>query len=367
METNPEQIWWNVLSAALTVSSTSAPSFELALKDALARIQQRGTNAVTATAVAESARAERRNRVFLIDGIETAFRAERLLRAVEGLFRFLLTVQTTPDFAESVTIRLFLRTDLARRASQNVEQQTAGRELTLAWDTKSIFNFMLSRIVQLPWFQTNFTNTVGEIEARLDEVRTGMLPEDECERLLLQVFPEKIRRNNLLTLTFLRTYFSDSASEAASYYPRIYDRFLQIIANPSHQLKLDFAGDAQLENGRVSSPLIFAAHKEATQDYLAQVRGELEFLLELSNDPLENKRRVDALLQAFAGLPTPFILDSCVESLRQKLSQLQEGQIRQALGQMKEVGMFEGRPGFHGQWRVGRLFKESLGMKYVRA
>src|SRR5439155_1655713 len=112
-------------------------------------------------------------RVFLIDGVETAFRSEQLLRGIEGLFKFLLTVQSDPALAESVMIRLFLRTDLARRAFQNVEQQIAGRELTLAWNTQAIFNFVLSRVASLQWFRDNFADQVSVIEKNAEELRNG--------------------------------------------------------------------------------------------------------------------------------------------------------------------------------------------------
>ena len=39
-------------------------------------------------------------------------------------------------------------------------------------------------------------------------------------------------------------------------------------------------------------------------------------------------------------------------------------EIRNAIERMKNVGMFEDRPDYSGQLRVGRLFKSSLRMKY---
>jgi hypothetical protein len=40
--------------------------------------------------------------------------------------------------------------------------------------------------------------------------------------------------------------------------------------------------------------------------------------------------------------------------------------VRNALEKMKDVGMFESRPDYPGEWRAGRLFKSSLRVKYVR-
>ena len=113
--------------------------------------------------------------------------------------------------------------------------------------------------------------------------------------------------------------------------------------------------------------MIFAAHEQAAKDYLEQVEAELVYLLQLAPDYAANAQRVKELLQAFAGLSTPFIVDSCLQQLGSKLQGISEPQIRAALLQMREVGIFEERPGFANQWRVGRLFKASLGMKYVRS
>ena len=309
---------------------------------------------------------QKSRRVFLIDGIETAFLSSRLLAYLEGLFKFLLSIQNNPKLQDKITVRLFLRTDLARRAFQNIEQQISGRVIYLSWDTQSILNFVLSRIKALPWFAHEFPGAVTEIGNNEQLLRSGNLPTAECDQLLTQVFPQKIRRNNLLTLTFLKTYFSDSAGEAATYYPRIYDRFLSLIDTPT-DLGRQFSNGRKLEDGRVSQALIFAAHESATRDYLQQVEAELVYLLQLAPDYPENVRSVKELLQAFAGLPTPFNVDSCVQQLRSKLQGISEPNIRAALVQMRDVGIFEERPGFPGEWRVGRLFKASLRMKYVRS
>jgi hypothetical protein len=255
----------------------------------------------------------------------------------------------------------------ALHQAKNEAQMLRNRDrmLTHLDDRESILNFVLSRIAALPWFTMAFPETVQKIQNQQDILISGNLSVEECDSLLSEVFPQKIRRNNLLTLTFLKTYFSDSASETTTYYPRIYDRFLQLINDPT-DLGRQFANISKREEGRVSQSLIFAAHERAAKDYLQQVEAELVYLLQLAQDYSENSRRVKELLQAFAGLPTPFNLDTCVQDLRSKLQGLSEAEIRAALVQMREVGIFEERPGYAGEWRVGRLFKASLGMKYVR-
>ena len=125
----------------------------------------------------------------------------------------------------------------------------------------------------------------------------------------------------------------------------------------------------QLEADRVAQPLIIAAHDYASKEYLTQVAAELKNLLRLSDQPSENQVRVERLIEAFAGLATPFELEKCVTQVHNTLSnvfEIEKERVRDAMQQMKRVGIFEERPGYPGWWRAGRLFKNSLGMKYVR-
>jgi hypothetical protein len=366
LASDPEKFWWAILASALALPAfASREQLIVSLNEVSKRTQISGVSVIKIKDIIDAACQLSAKRVFLIDGIETAFLSSRLLVYLEALFKFLLSIQNDPKLDGKVMVRLFLRTDLARRAFQNVEQQISGRVIYLSWDTQSILNFVLSRISALQWFASAFPETVLEIQGHQLLLTSSNLPVDECDRLLSQIFPQKIRRNNLLTLTFLKTYFSDSASETTTYYPRIYDRFLQLINDPT-ELGRQFSSVSKLEEGRVSQSLIFAAHERAAKDYLQQVEAELVYLLQLAQDYSENSRRVKELLQAFAGLPTPFNVDTCVQDLRSKLQGVSEAEIRAALVQMREVGIFEERPGFAGEWRVGRLFKSSLGMKYVR-
>lgn len=364
---DPEKFWWAILASALSLLAfPTRVQLLKSLEQYSQRARGEGPASVRITEIVDLAAHQTASRVFLVDGIETAFLSSRLILYLEGLFKFLASIQNNPKLQDRVIVRLFLRTDLARRAFQNIEQQISGRVIYLSWDTQSILNFVLSRITALPWFMQEFPSTVAELQSNQHLLVAGNLPVDECDRLLSQVFPLKIRRNNLLTLTFLKTYFSGSAGEAATYYPRIYDRFLHLIDNPT-DLGRQFASVQKLEDGRVSQALIFAAHEQAAKDYLGQVEAELVYLLQLAPDYATNAQRVKELLQAFAGLSTPFVVDSCLQQLGSKLQGILEPQIRAALLQMREVGIFEERPGFANQWRVGRLFKASLGMKYVRS
>ena len=131
------------------------------------------------------------------------------------------------------------------------------------------------------------------------------------EPLLLEVFPDRLRRFNLQTLTFLKTYFSDAAGDEearAAFYPRLFDAFLRYIAHPK-DLPAGTVPANALEGGRVHQRLVLAAHEAASRKFLDEVKQELTVLLSLAKRPAENDQRVSQLVAAFDGLKTPFILE----------------------------------------------------------
>lgn len=302
--------------------------------------------------------------VIAIDGIETAVEASKTSRFVEALFRFLSAVQNDTIFSEKVRFRLFIRADLPV-GLQNIEQQVHGRKLDLRWDEASIFHYVLAELARNDWFRSNFQGVCEEVDSLKSEIRLGRLTSEQCEMLLLQVFPQKLRRNNLLTMTFLRTYFSDAAGDAdnkASFYPRVFGRFISEIARIGQE-----RGTDAIDNDRVAHGVVHEAFELAAKDFINEVKQELNFALELGDSVDANRMIVSDLLQAFAGLLTPFSLDRCVQQIAPQLpSQVGNAKIREALRRMKEMGIFEVHPGDATKWRAGRLFKEGLGMKYVR-
>ncbi|MCU1326108.1 MAG: hypothetical protein JWN34_1478 [Bryobacterales bacterium] len=360
-----EKLWWILLDS---VAGAEPSARHAALGQWLEKLKASSSQVVSVSDIVGRLREAPERRVFLIDGVETAFNSAQMTSFVEGLFRFLSSVQSDPQLSHKLTIRLFIRTDLVRRAVENVEQQIEGRSLRLSWDTQSILNFALSRICELEWFRTHFRPTTVKLESELTRLADGALSEPECNDFLLEIFPDKIRRNNLLTLTFLKDYFSEGQGETASFYPRIYDTFLRSIADPSI-ISGKAARIDQIEDGRVAQPLIIAAHDYASKEYLNQVAAELANLVQLSSNPKENQDRVESLIISFGGLQTPFEVESCVEAVNASLKPqftIGRERVREALQLMKQVGIFEDRPGIPGWWRAGRLFKNALGMKYVR-
>jgi hypothetical protein len=95
-------------------------------------------------------------------------------------------------------------------------------------------------------------------------------------------------------------------------------------------------------------------------------RCHLYVLLEFANDQPANEDQVNRLMECFEGLQTPFSLDSHVQALSERMGRAAPEAVRRALLRMKDLGIFEERPGYPGQWRAGRLYKSALRMKYVR-
>ena len=356
----PEELWWRLLYSAMQVTDTAEESLRAAFEEAVK------ADDISPTAILDRIDASR-PRVFLLDGLETAFNGQQVFPFIDGLFRFLLSLETDSRFSQSIQLKLFLRTDLAERGYQNIEQQVSGRAIRLSWNTTKIFNFVLSRIPKKSWFCSAFPALVSDINQKKELLRKGEITTEDCEVLLLKAFPENLRRNNIATITFLRTYFADSATDASdrlTYYPRIFDTFLDVIDKAQNEDGNRYQGDL-LEDSRISQGLIIFAHEEAASQYLKQLLSELNYLVTLSDDPSENEERIQSLLDAFSGLSTPFDLERRVAEVSNVVG-LEPAIVRTAMDRMKRVGMFEDRPGYLGEWRVGRLFKSSLKMKYVR-
>jgi Mrp family chromosome partitioning ATPase len=304
----------------------------------------------------------------LVDGLENLVSSDKIKSFVSGLFEVMAAIQNDPQMAERITVRAFVREDLASDAIQNVEQQMEGRLLRLKWSSTSILNFAVSRIPYLPWINATFTDVCNEILKKATEIQRSTLPEQEAMELLLRIFPSRIRRNNLSTATFLRLYFSDAGGDdtnKATFYPRLYLSFLQKLN--------DLAGTSAspiTEDSRIVSSLLNNAYDEASSEFINETKQELTFLLSLkyskgSPSKEDDQARVARFVSAFDGLSTPFEYDQLVDELVNRTS-FTELSVRESLRQMKAIRMFEDRPGFAGWWRVGQLYKTGLRMKYVR-
>lgn len=367
--TAPERFWLALFGAALQLHSTTreqlGPTF---LKEV--NKPQQASDLINRWSQATA------YRTFLLDSLETTFSSRQMVTFLDGLFRVLSMIETDSRAAEKVGFRLFLRRDLAQRGFlQNMEQQLFGKTLELSWDYQSILNFTLSRISLHPWYAEHFQALVSAIETRKSNILAGEVGPLECETLLEIAFPETVRRNNLRTTTFFRTYFADTAAERAPitspagsdprrYYPRVFDEFIRAIPEDLKD-ENGRAVPATDEKGKVHQVRIFRAHEKAAESYLQGLKQELAYVVDLSADFNENQEKIDKLLNSFEGLQTPFQIEKRVEKLSSQTG-IEAKNVRGALEKMKDVGMFEARPDYPGEWRVGRLFKSSLRMKYVR-
>jgi hypothetical protein len=350
-----ETFWWSLIASANKVG-IHRQALETELASWPGRLVAGETPFASLLNDLGGSTSDRPPQVFLIDGLETAFTRKDTYEFVEALFRVWSTIESNYQLQSRIALRIFIRTDLANRGYENFEQLTHSRMLELRWNTQYILNFALSRILAHSWFQTNFPKVIEELEGYRREIRQGALSVETCEQFLLKVFPQRLRRQNMLTTTFLRTWFSDDPKAEQGFYPRIYDLFLSTIADPP--VSSDFS-DARIEDGVISQDLIFYAHERATIDFLQQVRVELKNLVDL------NDEEIIRVLDAFRGKQTPFDVQKMEHDLYRNTN-IEPFLVRQTLEQMKALGVFEGRPGYAGQWRAGRLFKTSLGMLYNR-
>jgi hypothetical protein len=351
----PVGFWWRLLCAAL--KGPSRESLRTSIHDDDA-------NDCTSLTL-KSALTSGPRRVFLIDGLETAFGPHQIESCVNGIFEVMRIIQAEPEIRENVEVKLFLRTDLKQRAGiQNLEQQIHGRARYLSWDLQSILNFMLSRIASsaCPLFLKKFPDHIGRIETRQDEIREAAVPAAEAFDLMLPMFPERIRRVNAKMQTFIELHFADSSSEGGNYYPRFVQSFLDYINNAEQgaSASVRFRGDVFSADGRLTSAVVQYAYDEAAKQFLSEVRQELQFVLEIANN------QIDPFLEAFAGQATPFRVDEMVQTISNRVP-LQADVVRDALDKLKSMGIFELRPGYENlEWRAGRIFRSALKMKLRR-
>jgi len=354
---SPESLWWSVLLAALQGVDTKSDDMRVRLSSIL---QLGETQSWLRQKVIQNLPMSN-TRVFLIDGIETAFSSSEVYCYVEHLFRFMLAIQSDSQLNERVRIKLFLRTDLKAQGIQNLEQQIDGRLINLYWDYERILNFMLSRLPARSFFDTYFSETIQEIRRILPEVKAGEVSAEKSESILLEIFPRKLRRSNIQMTTFLRLHFADSSGSGPTYYPRVIDKFLETIDNEGRS-----HAENALDEGRVQQKLIIKAHEQAADDYMQQIQQELRFLIEFGqSSATDNQKYLAQWLNLFAGQKTPFEVTEMETFLTSRMN-LDSGIARRCLGQMLSIGIFEKTEDNPNVWRAGRLFKSSLKMKYKR-
>lgn len=359
---NYETFWWVLISARLEAERSNAE-----YKSTLQKYARYSPEEIAQTASPLQVVEKLRNRKInlLVDGLETAVPSTKLKSFVEGILLCMNTVQNSSDFRQRLSIRLFIRIDLAI-GSQNIEQQTSGRKIDLYWDEQAQMNYALACIASNEWVQKNFPYTIEKINLSKQEICLGKLSTESCEEFLLQIFPENLRRSNIKTITFIKTYFRDASSQdnehLATFYPRLFLNFITSLF--SHLKKLPSPID---ENGKIDQSSIFESYDTAATNFINDAQQELAHAITLDADLAENSRQVNLLLDALKGKATPFTLDSLAQKICADIgASISEESIKNALRTMKDMGFFEQTPKDVSKWRAGRVYKSALKMKFVR-
>lgn len=362
-----KKFWWALLGISLSSQpGANQDEWDALVEEWCALPEDQRNERSSSYYVAKTYQGSSR-RTFLVDGVETSVASSKLSQFVEELLRFMLTIQSDSKLSGIVSVRLFIRTDLLQASTQNIEQQTNNRKLDLRWDSDGIFNFVLARVEQSEWFNEYFPAVCTQIGERLSEIKAGRLRKEEYEPLLLSIFPKKLRRNNIQTITFLETYFSDAGGEStsgASFYPRLFEQFVSKIESISK--KHADRGEPFIEDHRLVHTVVLEAHAEAAHSFTDGVTQELSVSLALDDDSHRNTQLVKELMSAFEGLPTPFRFESTAERVASIVSALDVSKVRGAMQRMRDVGIFENHPKRFGEWRAGRLYKAALRMKFGR-
>ena len=361
---NPSVFWWSLIRLALENAAGLPDAITMALAEG-----KKPADFANPLEIKNYLLLSQEQRVFLIDGLETLVPAGETKAFVAGLFAVMNMVQNDTALSSKLIIRTFMREDLSSDSVQNIEQQMEGRVLRLKWSASSILNFAVSRLPLLPWISKTFPDVIADIERHSKEIQRSSLSEEDATELLLRVFPDRLRRNNLLTSTFLRLYFSDAGGDntnMATFYPRLYLYFLQKL----DELALKDDNPLSGANPRLNSSLLNRAYDQASTIFIEETKQELVYLLSLNvagnkDETGNNQSNVAQFITAFDGVSTPFVLDKLVAQLKEK-TQFTDQSIRESLQRMKNLRMFEERPGYPGSWRVGQLYKMGLRMKYAR-
>ncbi|EKP13457.1 CobQ/CobB/MinD/ParA nucleotide binding domain protein [Leptospira borgpetersenii str. 200801926] len=368
----PDKFWWSMISAGLLNQKERKNN----LREVWKKEFQKGKEYDFLGDILSFLNDKSEKFTFLFDGVETAFENRYISTYIDSLFRILNSVEYDSKINKYINVKLFLRTDLRLRGTQNIEQQIYGKTIYLYWDTKSILNFLVSRISGNSWFIKNFPAEIGSFHSDISrKFQEGLMIEpQECEEILKKFFPESIPKLKLFLMTFIKNYFSDATGTTDSelgltYYPRVYDSFINFISDPSTIKHKRYAGDQiDSKTKKVSGELMVAAHEAASRDYLEQVQEELNNLIGFNSDLSKNKTLITKFLNAFNGEKTPFDPKIISGHLEDRLSAegIKKGQIESALVPLKDIGIFEDYPKDPSRWRVGKLFKHSLGMKFSR-
>ncbi|MCS3791947.1 MinD/ParA family ATP-binding protein [Aeromonas hydrophila] len=306
--------------------------------------------------------------ILLIDGLETIvdLKPAEIREFVASLLSCMATIHSNADFSRYLKIKAFLRMDLIV-GTQNIEQQLEGRSIELSWNEQAQLNYNIACIAANTEISAIFPDVKEKINKLQSEIKSGRLETSKCESLLLEIFPEQLRRSNLKALTFLKTYFRDASSamqeHKATFYPRLFLNFITQIGK-----RLSSSGSPCVDgNKKIENAIIMDAYEDAAMGFLSDVKQELYYALDLHDDFAENRANIDKLIGEFNSYKTPFSFDETVILLSTELGDsIPQQKIRDSLNRMKSMGIFEATAKDSDRWRAGRVYKSALKMKFVR-
>jgi hypothetical protein len=364
---NKQMFWWSLILAGLKSNDYSTQSIENEWKKIRKNTSEEIFNELNLETLSLKIPI-----TFLIDGIETSFQGEEISAYTDNLFQVLSSIQYDSKYNKKLRFKLFLREDLRDSGTQNIEQQIEGRAISLYWDTLSILNFLLLKISENPWFGESFPETINKIQDVTGGIKSGnLIQETEAENLLKEIFPPGVKKYKISIMSFFKNYFSDASGtrdneNRLNYYPRVFMDFIDLISNPSN-LKSRYNGNRLLV-GKVDEELVFLSHIQATENYFKQVQEELNNMVSFDKEFNANRKKLELFLNALSGESTPFEIVKLIDTIYQKTKQdkINKKDIESTLNSMKSLGIFEVWPKNPGHWRVGKLFKQALNMKFRR-
>ncbi|HDX8442684.1 MinD/ParA family ATP-binding protein [Aeromonas hydrophila] len=302
----------------------------------------------------------------LIDGLETMseLKPSDLKQFVASLLSCMTSINNG-DLSKYLKIKLFLRMDLII-GNQNIEQQIENRSIELSWNEQAQLNYNIASIAANNSICYYFPEVRKRIIQHEQDIKSGKLDISTCEDILLSIFPDKLRRSNIKSLTFLKTYFRDASSamqeHKATFYPRLFLNFITEIGQ-----QFEVKKEAGLDHGRILHSLIMDAYEKAAAGFLNDVKQELVFAIELNDDYHENVLNIDKFIQSFSSHITPFLFNDTVDKLMDVFNNdISESKVIDALNRMKAMGIFEPTAKDASKWRAGRVYKSALRMKYLR-
>ena len=92
---------------------------------------------------------------------------------IQALLRVSSTIEQDPLMRGRLSLRIFLRSDIAGWGFENFEQQSHGKRIELSWSSQAILNFVLSRLPHLPWFNSTFPEVIEDVQKHLRELEIG--------------------------------------------------------------------------------------------------------------------------------------------------------------------------------------------------